>query len=181
MSGLLALDNGFLYCLDRTSGPLTGINSVSESLISEPLISESLISEPLISESLTRKRLRVGPLFSHPPNDSATHDRWYCSTTHCGDGSAVQTFGIRCRQVSLHWWLGRELDFEHANLLGGGETLGVVVRRGTSDATPSVRLKFSNGRLGLEGGYDVEAFNEYIGDEGKSTTHSSSRKVLFDY
>jgi hypothetical protein len=63
-------------------------------------------------------------------------------------------------------WEG-ELDFEHANLLGGGETLGVVVRRGTSDATPSVRLKFSNGRLGLEGGYDVEAFNEYIGDEGE--------------
>ena len=50
MSGLLALDNGFLYCLDRTSGPLTGINSISK-----PLISESLVSEPLISEPLTRK------------------------------------------------------------------------------------------------------------------------------
>lgn len=62
-------------------------------------------------------------------------------------------------------WEG-ELDFEHANLLGGGETLGVSVRRGTKDAIPSIRLKFNNGRLGLEGGYDIEAFSEFIGDEG---------------
>ena len=56
MSGLLAFDNGFLYCLDRTSGPLMGINSISEPLISEPLESETLVSEPLISEPLARKK-----------------------------------------------------------------------------------------------------------------------------
>jgi hypothetical protein len=61
-------------------------------------------------------------------------------------------------------WEG-QLDFEHANLCGGGETLGVNVRRGTTEAIPSIRVKFSDGRLGLEGGYDVEAFSEFIGED----------------
>ena len=60
-------------------------------------------------------------------------------------------------------WEG-ELDFEHGNLLGGGEVVGLSVRRGTRDAEPSVCVRFSDDRFGLEGGYDVEAFSEYIGD-----------------
>jgi hypothetical protein len=62
MSGLLALDNGFLYCLDRTSGLLTGINSISGSLISGSLISGSLISGSLISGSLISGSLISGSL-----------------------------------------------------------------------------------------------------------------------
>lgn len=60
-------------------------------------------------------------------------------------------------------WEG-EVDFEHANFMGGGETLGVNLRRGAKDSGPSVRFKYSDGRLGLVGGYDVEVFSEYIGD-----------------
>jgi outer membrane protein assembly factor BamA len=61
-------------------------------------------------------------------------------------------------------WEG-ELDFEHMNLLGGGETLGVTVRRGTKDAEPTVRLRYSDENFGLEGGYDVELFSDFIGDQ----------------
>jgi hypothetical protein len=60
-------------------------------------------------------------------------------------------------------WEG-ELDFEHANLLGGGEAVALSVRRGTKDAEPSVLLRFTDDRFGLEGGYDVEAFSDFIGD-----------------
>ena len=60
-------------------------------------------------------------------------------------------------------WEG-ELDFEHGNLIGGGEVLGVSVRRGTQDAEPSVRVRFTDDRFGMEGGYDIEAFSDYIGD-----------------
>jgi outer membrane protein assembly factor BamA len=34
-------------------------------------------------------------------------------------------------------WEG-EIDFEHLNLFGGGETVGVIVKRGNKDAEPSV-------------------------------------------
>jgi hypothetical protein len=61
-------------------------------------------------------------------------------------------------------WEG-EFDFEHMNVLGGGETLGINVRRGTTESVPSIKCKLSTGRLGLVGGYDIEAFSEYIGDE----------------
>jgi outer membrane protein assembly factor BamA len=61
-------------------------------------------------------------------------------------------------------WEG-ELDFEHVNLLGGGETLGVSVRRGTKDVEPTVRLRYSDEKFGMEGGYDVEVFSDFIGDQ----------------
>lgn len=61
-------------------------------------------------------------------------------------------------------WEG-ELDFEHVNLLGGGETLGVTVRRGTKDAEPTVRLRYSDEKFGMGGGYDVEVFSDFIGDQ----------------
>ena len=46
-------------------------------------------------------------------------------------------------------WEG-EIDFEHGNLLGGGESLGLTVRRGTHDAEPSVRLCFTDNKFGME-------------------------------
>jgi hypothetical protein len=60
-------------------------------------------------------------------------------------------------------WEG-ELEFEHLNLLGGGETLGLTVRRGTKDIEPSVRVRFSDDKFGMSRGYEVEAFTNYIGD-----------------
>jgi hypothetical protein len=61
-------------------------------------------------------------------------------------------------------WEG-ELDFEHLNLFGGAETLALSLRRGTKDAMPSVRMRFSDDHFGMEGGYDVEAFSDYIGGD----------------
>jgi hypothetical protein len=61
-------------------------------------------------------------------------------------------------------WEG-ELDFEHINLLGGGESLGLSVRRGTKDAEPSIRLSFTDSKFGLGGGYDLEVFSDFIGDQ----------------
>lgn len=59
-------------------------------------------------------------------------------------------------------WEG-EIDFEHGNLLGGGERLGLLVRRGTRDAEPSLRVHFTNDKFGMEGGYSVQLFSDYIG------------------
>jgi outer membrane protein assembly factor BamA len=66
-------------------------------------------------------------------------------------------------------WEG-ELDFVHKNVLGGGESLGVVVRRGTHDAAPSVRLSFDNDKFGLPGGYSVQVFADYIGEHLEEST-----------
>ncbi len=55
-----------------------------------------------------------------------------------------------------------ELDFNHQNILGGGETLGFTVRRGTKDPEPSVKIQFTDNKFGMEGGYDVQLFSEYI-------------------
>ena len=63
-------------------------------------------------------------------------------------------------------WEG-ELDFEHANVLGGGETIGVSVSRGTKDAQPSVHVRYSDNHFGLEGGYEIEAFNDYLGGQNE--------------
>ncbi|CAB9508551.1 expressed unknown protein [Seminavis robusta] len=60
-------------------------------------------------------------------------------------------------------WEG-EVDFQHENLLGGGESLALQVRRGTKDPEPSVTLRFSDDKFGMPGGYDVEAFSDFIGD-----------------
>lgn len=75
-------------------------------------------------------------------------------------------------------WEG-ELDFEHVNVLGGGESLGFTVRRGTKG--PSGRLRFSDDRFGLEGGYDVELFSDFIGDNDDNkaaVTKESLQKEL---
>jgi outer membrane protein assembly factor BamA len=76
-------------------------------------------------------------------------------------------------------WEG-EVDFEHNNLLGGGETLGVSVRRGTRDAEPSVRLKYSDDRFGMEGGYDLELFSDYVGDSSDGEEEPPGGDALLD-
>lgn len=63
-------------------------------------------------------------------------------------------------------WEG-EVEFEHRNLLGGGEVASVVVRRGAKDPYPSIRARFTDDRFGLEGGYGVEVFSEYIALDGE--------------
>jgi outer membrane protein assembly factor BamA len=81
-------------------------------------------------------------------------------------------------------WEG-EIDFEHLNLFGGGETIGVVVKRGTKDAEPSVRLRYSDENFGLEGGYDIDVFSDFIGDKmdfkGEDTNaHDYESDALLD-
>ena len=77
-------------------------------------------------------------------------------------------------------WEG-EVDFQHSNVLGGGESLGVTVKRGTKDAEPSVRLKFSDDKFGLEGGYDVEVFSDYIGEHLDDDNDGTSETKDFDH
>ena len=88
-------------------------------------------------------------------------------------------YGIS-RSLYTGSWEG-EVDFEHNNLLGGGETLGLSVRRGTKDAEPSVRLKYSDDHFGMEGGYDVELFSDYIGEvEGRDDVDANDQEKLGD-
>lgn len=88
-------------------------------------------------------------------------------------------YGIS-RSLYTGSWEG-EVDFEHNNLLGGGETLGLSVRRGTKDAEPSVRLKYSDDHFGMEGGYEVELFSDYIGEiEGRDDGDGNDQEKLGD-
>jgi outer membrane protein assembly factor BamA len=73
-------------------------------------------------------------------------------------------------------WEG-ELDFLHGNMLGGGETLGLVVRRGAKDPEPSVRLRFQDDNFGLEGGYNIELFNDYVAVDGLASTEAASNLI----
>jgi len=73
-------------------------------------------------------------------------------------------------------WEG-ELEFEHGNLLGGGETLGLTVRRGTTDAFPSVRVGFSDNRFGMAGGYDVQVFRDFLGTNEASSGKSAGGSI----
>ena len=73
-------------------------------------------------------------------------------------------------------WEG-ELGLEHGNLLGGGETLEVSLKRAARDSEASYRISYkdqdfctpTNGKRG----WAFEAFNEYIG-----TSKSSKRSLL---
>jgi len=65
------------------------------------------------------------------------------------------------RSLYTGQWEG-EIDFENVNLLGGGETLGVSLRQGSRG--PSGRARFRDTKYGMDGGYDVEVFSEYVGD-----------------
>ena len=77
-------------------------------------------------------------------------------------------------------WEG-ELDFEHGNLLGGGEVLGLSVRQGAHDAEPSVHVQFSDDRFGMEGGYDIEVFSDYIGDAVEGGLGGSKLKQMKNF
>ncbi|CAJ1965945.1 unnamed protein product [Cylindrotheca closterium] len=70
-------------------------------------------------------------------------------------------------------WEG-EIDFEHQNLFGGGETVGLVVRRGTTDAAPSIRIQYKDDKFGLEGGHEMEVFTDYIGDSAEDTSSKAT-------
>lgn len=59
-------------------------------------------------------------------------------------------------------WEG-EVDFEEQNIFGGGEVLGLVLRRGKENVEPSIRLRYSDERFGLGGGFDFEFFNDFLG------------------
>ena len=69
------------------------------------------------------------------------------------------------KSVWTNSWEG-EVDFDWRNIFGGGESVGVMVRRGTKDSSPSVRLRYGDDKFGLEGGYDIEAFSDFLGDTG---------------
>ena len=73
-------------------------------------------------------------------------------------------------------WEG-ELDFLHGNIFGGGETLGLAVRRGAKDPEPSVRIRFQDDKFGLEGGYNIELFNDYVALDTLMSTDSASNIV----
>jgi outer membrane protein assembly factor BamA len=70
------------------------------------------------------------------------------------------------KSVWTNSWEG-EVDFDWRNIFGGGESLGVLVRRGTKDSSPSVRMRYGDDKFGLEGGYDVELFSDFLGDTPK--------------
>jgi hypothetical protein len=70
-------------------------------------------------------------------------------------------------------WEG-ELEFEHLNVLGGGETLGVTIKRGTSEAAPSGKITFGNAKFGNPGGYQVQLFRDFLGRSFKEAKSSSS-------
>lgn len=69
-----------------------------------------------------------------------------------------------------------ELDFRHDNFFGGGESLGIIVRRGAKDPEPSVTVRFSDDKFGMNGGYDAEVFRDYIAvdDESKSVASTTA-------
>jgi len=101
-----------------------------------------------------------------------------------GDGVQLHISATEAPARHLEYGLGKslytggwegELEFTHNNVWGGGESLGVTIRQGANDGEPSVHLKFRDGRLGVGGGYDVQAFSEYIGD-GAAEEDSSKNK-----
>jgi hypothetical protein len=149
--------------------------------------------EPIVQSGLFSRILQVTPrssLVVVAAGLSTTSEDHHPTTTTTNPPHAVQLqiAAIEAPTKHLEYGVGKslysggwegELDFQHMNILGGGETLGIHVRRGTTESIPSIKCKFSTGRLGLSGGYDVEAFSEYIGDGCSSdtvvsTTSSSS-------
>ena len=75
-------------------------------------------------------------------------------------------------------WEG-ELDFEHQNIFGGGETIGFTIRRDASTVTknaaaPSFRIHYDDDHFGLEGGYNLEIFRDYIGNDDPSSSSKTS-------
>jgi len=83
------------------------------------------------------------------------------------------------KSVWTNSWEG-EVDFDWRNIFGGGESVGVMVRRGSKDSSPSVRLRYGDDKFGLEGGYDIEAFNDFLGDTGSDEEANEDYKKRAD-
>lgn len=62
--------------------------------------------------------------------------------------------------------------------MGGGEKLGLNVRRGAKDAEPSVMISFNDDHFGLEGGYDVEVFRDFIGNDPSTVVVETGESVV---
>lgn len=69
-------------------------------------------------------------------------------------------YGVGKSLYSGHW--EGQVDMRHANVWGGGETLGLSLRQMANTTSPSCFLTYSNKQLS-RGGYDVEAFSENLG------------------
>mmetsp|Transcript_35253 Transcript_35253/g.85320 ORF Transcript_35253/g.85320 Transcript_35253/m.85320 type:complete len:883 (+) Transcript_35253:487-3135(+) len=80
------------------------------------------------------------------------------------------------KSIWTNAWEG-EVDFDWRNVLGGGESVGVLVRRGTRDAAPSIRFRYGDDKFGLEGGYDMEVFSDYIGITGTGDNSDTNAKA----
>ena len=66
--------------------------------------------------------------------------------------------------------------------MGGGESLGVVVRRGAKDPEPSVTLRFSDDKFGMKGGYDAQIFREHIAvDDDKNAPKQGQQRESTDF
>jgi len=100
---------------------------------------------------------------------------WKASPVKLSDGSVqVQVLAQESPPRNLEYgiqkslytgnWEG-ELDFNYENILGGGESLGLKVRRGAKDPEPSVKIQFSDDKFGMPHGYDAELFSDYIAYE----------------
>jgi len=101
---------------------------------------------------------------------------WSASPVQMGDGT-VQ-LQVLCQEspprnleygISKSLYTGNwegELDFRHDNIFGGGESLGLIIRRGAKDPEPSVTVRFSDDKFGMNGGYDAEMFRDYIATDG---------------
>ena len=88
-------------------------------------------------------------------------------------GVCLQVFAVEPPPRHLEYGIGKsvwtdswegEVDFDWRNIFGGGESVGVMVRRGTKDSSPSVRFRYGDDKFGLEGGYDIEAFSDFLGE-----------------
>ena len=118
-----------------------------------------------------KKILRASP---QPMGDGTVQLQIYCQEApprhlEYGLGKSLYT----------NSWEG-EMEFEHTNLLGGGETLGVTVKRGTHDQAPSLRVGFRDAKFGMPGGYDVQVFRDYLGGTDRSGTKRSTSAIKAD-
>ena len=71
-----------------------------------------------------------------------------------------------------------------SDIFGGGESLGLMVRRGAKDPEPSVTLRFSDDKFGMTGGYDAEIFSDYIAideEEKEVEKHGEAERDVVDY
>mmetsp|Transcript_1885 Transcript_1885/g.2710 ORF Transcript_1885/g.2710 Transcript_1885/m.2710 type:complete len:835 (+) Transcript_1885:244-2748(+) len=107
----------------------------------------------VLTSGIFRRVLRASP---QPLNDGTVQLQIICQEP----SQRNLEYGVS-KSLYTGEWEG-ELDFTHGNLLGAGETLGLLVKRGAKDSDASFRLTFRDAKFGLGGGYDIEAFNEHI-------------------